>query len=219
MGIYQHTTMRRLLLPVLLCGALIAGCTIGAPAQAPVVTYDLGPVTMPAAGGKPSGKTVLVTPVAAPTWLDHTTMMYRLNHADPMRPRVYSGSYWKAAPAEMLTERIRVRLTRFANVVTETEGVGGDYSLRLDLEEFAQSFPQADTSHINIRVRATLIDTGRRTVLMQHTFEALEAAPPNAVGAVPVYARSAGRLLDEIAAWVEQALGAPRAAVTPKGKP
>ena len=218
MGINFQMNARRLLVPVIICSALLAGCTIGGTAQAPVVTYDLGPLTAPAASQKPSGKTLLISPVASPTWLDHTTMIYRLNHADPMRPRFYSGSYWKATPAEMLTERIRARLSRSAHVVTETEGVSGDYSLRLDLEEFAQSFPQADASHIDIRVRATLIDTERRTVLLQKTFEALEAAPPNAAGAVPVYAQSAGRMLDEIATWVEQALGA-RAAVTPKGKP
>lgn len=206
----KHTpSIARALLASAVVGlALLTGCSIGGNAQSPVVNYDLGPVNAPSAGSKPLGKTMLVTPVASPTWLDHTTMMYRLNQADPTRPRYYSASRWSGTPAEMLTERLRARLARSVHVVTETEGVSGDYSLRLDLEEFAQIFPQPDTSRVDIRVRATLIDTERRVVLMQKTFEALEAAPPNAPGAVPVYAQAAGRIIDEVAIWTEQAISA-----------
>ena len=187
----------------LVAGLLLAGCAAGPVTRDTPVAYDFGPqLEEPVA--KTVRASVLLSSVVAPGWLDTPAISYRLAYQDAARRQVYANSRWTTAPAALLTQRLRARLAAASEggVVSATDGARADFALRVELEEFTQVFDAADRSRGVVVVRASLINTTKRTLVAQKSFTfERAAADADAGGGVRALAAASGELVDAIVAW------------------
>ena len=185
---------------------MMAGCSLGPEKRDPPAVFDLGPQRSHAA--TPSiNATLLISPVSASPWLDSMSMMYRLAHRDAGRPEAYAQHRWVMSPALLLTERLRSRFAAATRGVVGTQdGAQADYSLRIELEDFSQSFDTADSSKVNVRLRASLINLTTRALHAQKSFSMERPAAPNAPGAAQSLAAASDAVVDELVAWAAQSL-------------
>lgn len=191
---------------VMVCG-LLGACTIGPQAVPAPASYDLGP---PRAHPQeaPVIRAALALPaVTPPAWLDNQGIVYRLNYQDAARPQAYANSRWSATPAQLLTQRVRSRFAAASTgVVTGEDGTRAEYVLRIELEDFSQSFDAVKQSRVAARARATLVNLGNRTLLAQRTFAVEREAAPDAAGAVKALGEAGDALIEELLAWTAQRL-------------
>ncbi len=191
---------------------LLTGCAIASHAQIPAAVYDFGlqsPTDVPAASaisGQPQPwVSLLIAEATAPAWLDSQAIQYRLAYHDPAQTHSYANSRWAAAPAALLTQRIRSRIAAVTNngVVNAGDGVRADYALRLELEEFTQVFDAVEQSRAVVRLRASLVERGTRRLLAQRSFSVEQAAPTaNATGAVRALTEAGDRLTGDLIDWL-----------------
>lgn len=148
---------------------------------------------------------LLLPGVNAPGWLDSSGIIYRLNYQDAARPQAYARSRWAASPAQLLTQRIRSRFAAAAvGVVTGSEGARADYALRVELEDFSQSFDAPDQSRVAVRARATLVDLASHALHAQRAFALERPATPDAAGAVGALGEASDALIEELLGWTAQ---------------
>ncbi|MEK7768668.1 MAG: ABC-type transport auxiliary lipoprotein family protein, partial [Pseudomonadota bacterium] len=148
---------------------------------------------------------LLVAEATAPAWLDSQAIQYRLAYHDPAQTHSYANSRWAAAPAALLTQRIRSRITAVTNsgVVSAGDGVRADYALRLELEEFSQVFDTVEQSRVVVRLRASLVERGTRRLLIQRNFSVEQVAPAaDATGAVHALTEAGDRLTGDLIDWL-----------------
>jgi cholesterol transport system auxiliary component len=195
--------------------ATLAACAaIRNPAS--VAIYDFGLQPFPAqpsrddAGGNKQLRTrQMVADAVAPVWLDNTAIHYRLAYDDPTRILAYRSSRWASPPAKLLTQRVRTRIAAINEqaVMNSGEGTRADYTLRLDLEEFAQVFDTPSRSTAIVRFRASLVDPATRYVISQRSFAVELSAPTaNATGAVNALTEASDQLIESLIGWLEQEL-------------
>ena len=186
---------------------LLGGCGIGPQVKELPASYDLGPQRA-YVQENPRIRAVLLLPgVSAPAWLDSSGIIYRLNYHDAARPRAYANSRWSASPAQLLTQRIRSRFAAAAlGVVTGGDGARADYALRVELEDFSQSFDAPNQSRAAVRARATLVDLASHALHAQRTFALERPARPDAAGAVTALAETSDALIEELLGWAAQNL-------------
>jgi cholesterol transport system auxiliary component len=189
---------------------LLAGCSIGPAPRDAVATYDFGPEqARPAGNPARIPGTLLVPNATAPAWLDSTALVYRLAYQDASRHQTYAATRWAAPPPQLFTQRLVARLTADSEggVVTAGDGVRADHALRVEVLDFTQVFDAADRSRASIRVRATLVDLQKRSVVAQRTFSAEPpAATANAEGGARALASGADAVVGEIIAWAATSL-------------
>ncbi|HKX53607.1 MAG TPA: ABC-type transport auxiliary lipoprotein family protein [Nitrosospira sp.] len=186
----------------------------------PVAVYDFGLQSFPmqlnaadARGNKQLRTSLLVADAVAPGWLDSTAIHYRLAYDDPTRFLAYRSSRWASTPAKLLTQRVRTRIAAVneQGVMNTGEGTRADYTLRLDLEEFAQVFDTPSRSNAIVRLRASLVDRATRYVISQRSFGVELAAPTaNAAGAVKALTEASDQLIESLIGWLEQELASER---------
>ena len=197
-----------------LCGAAImltvgafTGCSIGPKTEQPA-SYDLGvPRNHPASN--PGMAAIMVLPdISAPSWLSGNGIVYRLNYENASRPQAYAQSRWTASPSALLTQRVRSRFAAAANgIVTNPDGVRADYLLRVDLEDFSQSFDAPNSSRVALRARASLINLANRTLVAQRVFAVEHAAPtPDAPGAVQALSTASEEFVESLLNWTDERL-------------
>lgn len=187
----------------------LSACTLLNPERRePPSVFDLGPqpaYTNPAAAA--IAATLLIPTVNASPWLDNTGIQYRLVYQDASRPETYAQNRWAVAPALMLTEHLRARFAGASRgVVSAQDGARADYVLRIELEDFSQSFDSAKASSATVRLRASLIDLTTRALQSQRTFSAQRPAAPNAPGAVQALAAASDAVVEELLVWTTQTL-------------
>jgi cholesterol transport system auxiliary component len=186
---------------------LLSACTINAPARQAPALYDLGPPASSSHRERNIPGTLLIPTVGSAPWLDSTGIVYRLNYEDSNRLHAYNTSRWVTTPAMMLTEGLR---SRFAGpverVVGAVDGTRADHVLRVDLEDYTQSFDAPDHSTVTVRARATLVDSRTRTVVAQRTFTAARDAQPNAAGAADALAEGTTEVIENMLDWAAQNL-------------
>lgn len=191
------------------CAALTA-CSLGPKTEQPA-TYDLGvPHSRPVT---PPGITaiIFVPEITSPVWLSGPGIIYRLNYENAARPQPYALSRWSAAPALLLTERLRARLAAATTngVLAGLDGVQADYVLRVELEDFSQSFDAPNSSRVMLRARASLVSIPARKLVAQRTFPVEQPAPtPDAPGAVQALNGATEEFLDTVVRWTEERLKA-----------
>lgn len=204
-----QTTGRRnarpLMQDLIAAGALLLALSLGAcslaPAQNETASYDFGsaPSTPAAVRLAPS---LLVFDVAAPAWMDTAAIHYRLGYQDATRPRPYANSRWVMPPAALVTQRLRQRFASASSggVLVPADGLRAAYSLRIDIEEFAQVFDAPGSSRAVLRARASLL--GSRALVAQRTFS-LEraAATPDAAGGVRALIAASDDLVAQLLEW------------------
>lgn len=165
--------------------ALVLGaCTFGSTPRADSARYDLGTVE----GSRSGGARI---DVAAPVWLDTDAMEYRLAE-DPARRRAFAASRWVAPPAELLAGGLRRQV-----------GATGSCALKLQLDEFVQSFDSGGQSRAVVSLQAILL-SGQGRPIGHRTFYLEEAAGTDAKSAVTAYARLLRRLADGLNGWLDQ---------------
>ena len=192
-----------------LIALLFAGCAFGpVPKEAPAI-YDLGAPRVDAGTQARLRASLLVHPVAAAAWLETPAIIYRLNYQDAARQLAYANSRWAAAPALLITPRLRGRLAAVSDggVLAAADGARADYALRVELEDFSHVFDAAEASRAVVVARASLIDTAKRTLLAQRSFRVERAAESaNAAGGVRALAAASDEMNEAIVAWVATSL-------------
>jgi cholesterol transport system auxiliary component len=182
----------------------ISGCSLMGSKNPPKANFDFGPLPVAADGRYTSnypGVNIVVYEVAAPAWIDSSSMYYRLAYQNAASPMAYAQSEWLMSPAALLTQRLRDSLG--ASSFAEMRRVASDepavYALRSELFQFEQVFDQPGSSRGVIRVRATLEG---RAMWAQRTFVIEKPAPtPDAAGGVAALSQCADELADLINQW------------------
>lgn len=181
---------------------LFSGCALGPEKRDAPALFDFGPQRIAAAAVPTINATLLIPTVNASPWLDTPNIQYRLTYKDASRPDAYAQNRWAMSPALLLTERLRARFaTASRGVVTVQDGVIADYALRIELEDFSQSFDDAQTSKVIVRLRTSLISLNTRALHAQRTFSAERPAAPNASGAAQALAAASDAVVEELVTW------------------
>jgi cholesterol transport system auxiliary component len=178
------------------------GCSIGPEKRESPAVFDLGPQrAVPAAVARVNA-TLLIPVASATPMLDSLNIIYRLNYRDAGRPEAYLENRWAASPAVMLTDRLRARFASAARgVVSVQDGARTDYALRVELEDFSQSFDTPEASKVVVRLRASLVNQETRALHAQRTFAVERSAAPNAPGAAKALSEASDAVVDEVLQW------------------
>lgn len=192
---------------------MLAGCAAPRTQTTPAI-YDFGLQRLAASSTadkytQPRLSASLLVIAVSPVWLDNPAIQYRLAYQDLAQSYVYANNRWAAAPATLLTQRIKNRLAAVSNdgVVSANEGIPADYTLRLELEEFTQIFDTTDQSRAVVRLRASLIEPSNRRLLAQRSFNVEQAAPTaNAIGAVHALTDASDKLIGILIDWLSTEL-------------
>ncbi len=205
--------MRKLYI-LLIISLTSAGCTIVPQTRTPVSIYDFGihqdsNVHSIPAQQQELWSSLLISEAKSPIWLNSQAIQYRLAYLDPTQLYTYANSRWAAAPATLLTHHIRNSISAVTNdkVISTSDGTQTDFTLRLELEEFSQVFDTVDTSHVIIKLRASLVHRSSRSLRAQRNFKIEQAAPTaNAAGAVQALTKSGNQLTENLIAWLVEEL-------------
>ena len=172
---------------------LLAGCANGKISSAEVSYHDFRLATDPA----PLVATLRGLDVRAPSWLSSTNMSYRLSYVDGSRRQVYAESRWVATPAELLETGLRRRL--LMRVATET-----GCRLRIDLDEFIQTFDAPKQSRVLLEARLSLLPARSDVAIARQALSLSQpSATPDARGGVAAFAVAVQTLAHETAAWLD----------------
>jgi cholesterol transport system auxiliary component len=184
-----------------------SACSLVPEKREPPTVFDLGPQNTATAFAPVINATLLIPTVSASPWLDNTNIYYRLNYKDASRPEVYAQNHWTMSPALLFTERLRARFAAASRgVVTAQDGAKADYALRIELEDFSQSFDDAQRSKVSVRLRASLVDVTTRALHAQRSFIMEKPAAPNAPGAAQSLASASDAAIEALIAWAQQNL-------------
>ncbi len=216
----RPTGMRNVWLLCLGMAALVAGCATSSPPGA-LTRFDLGPPTMPVAAATAAGGAQtpgVATPasdvaatgaarlsplkvvVSAPSWLDTEMMYYRLPASEGDQARVFANSRWLASPARLFGDRLRSALSVDRPVLSAGDPSAAP-ALRVEIEEFAQYFDSASTSHGVVQIRATLFDGPK--LLAQTTLRAqAPAATADASGGARALATATDAVQTQLIQWL-----------------
>ena len=197
---------------MLLATAVAAGCALG-PQRQQSDSYDLGPPRAQAAAAPSIPATLLVPDIGAPSWLDGNGIVFRLSYVNNARPQAYANSRWVAPPAALLTQRLRSRLAAGAGgIVTGADGARAEYALRVDLEDFSQSFSSESASQVALRARASLVRLADRALVAQRVFAVERTAPTaDARGAVVALGEASDETVERLVEWAGGQIKTPRA--------
>lgn len=180
--------------------------------------YDLGPLRAEPIGNETAGTAAGTTagaPVAAPrlpalsvaevnapAWLDSPLMFFRLNYANDQQPRAYANSRWTMAPTQLFGQRLKSRLAQAGGIVLPaTDGAANVPLLRVEADDFTQTFDSPAHSSAQIALRATVFNA--RTMTAQKTFVKQVAAPSaDAAGGARALAEASDALIADMIAWL-----------------
>ena len=172
--------------------------------------YDLDASAPHADAGPRLNATIAVAPIQAPSWLSTTALIYRLDYETPANRSAYARSEWAAPPSELLTQRLRERLSAANDGFTldrlpkATDG----YQLRVTLENFIQTLQSPHESRCLVTLNATLVRRGDQ-VIGQRTFRTSSVAPSaDARGAVAGLIDATDSNFAEIVTWLRMTLTA-----------
>jgi len=189
-------------------GALLVLLSCGCTAERAVpVRYDLNESELRVRSDSRLDATIAISLVRAPSWLRTTALIYRLDYEPPANPRAYAHSQWAAPPNELLSLRLRERVSADNHGFTVErlpEGTDG-YRLEVTLEDFTQIFPFPDRSQCIVTLNALLVHGDQ--MLAQKTFQAEQPAPTaDAAGAVEGLMRASDSDIEDILAWLRSTL-------------
>lgn len=179
--------------------ALVAGCAskIDAPTQ-----YDLGLLPPAAATAAPSLPAVSLADVNAPAWLDNNMIYFRLAYANQLQPRPYAGSRWTMPPAQLFQQRLKSRLAQAGGTVLAMSDAALNIPLlRIDMDDFTQTFDTPSHSLATLQVRASLFNG--RTLLAQKSFSRQAQTPSaDAAGAASAFVAANDGVIDDLMGWL-----------------
>lgn len=169
------------------------GCTGLVTTPTAFTMYDLG--DLPADTGRAPGIAPASVEVRAPSWLSTAAMQYRLDYVTPASREAFAESRWAGHPSEMLQRLVSTRLA------AGMPGAGRCH-LRIELDEFVQSFASTELSQTELIARVTLITPRDDVALARQTFVVrVDASSANARGGVAAHRDGARLFGDQISAW------------------
>lgn len=181
-------------------GVLLLGACASNPSLSAAALYDFGPP--PAQVAALSLPPISLAEISAPAWLDSPVIAYRLAYANPQQPRAYAGSRWNMTPAQLLEQRLKARIGAAGGIVTTATNSALNLPLlRIELDDFSQSFEAPAASSVQVRTRATVF-AGRLLVAQKIFARQLPAAEPNAAGGAEALAKASDLLLDDLLQWL-----------------
>jgi cholesterol transport system auxiliary component len=149
-------------------------------------------------------RTLLVAPTATATFYDTQRIVFA---QDAGTRAFYQLAAWTERPGKrfdaLLLERLLAR-NAFAGIAATTSGTRGDLVLSASiLDIYHDNARQPGVARIRITVE--LADRGGRAPLARRTLEQeAPLATENAAAAVAAFDVALGRVLDELAPWVER---------------
>ena len=190
---FSRRRFARAVWPGALFSVLLTGCAMGPKPQAATGVWDFGP---PAAGAARLRLPALAAvEVVAPRWIDSVSAHYRLGYANPAQPMVYVQTRWVMPPPILIDVRLKERLVAGGAVLG-----GSGPTLKIEIDEFAQTFDTEKSSRGILRARATL--GSGRDVLRQRQFVIEEAAATaDGPGGAAALGRAADRLIESVLVW------------------
>ncbi|MEX8192298.1 ABC-type transport auxiliary lipoprotein family protein [Comamonas guangdongensis] len=144
-----------------------------------------------------------------------TAMFYRLGYADGQQLLAYQNARWSLPPAQMLEQRLRIRLGAVRPILSGRDNVSmapadkrAVAMLRVDVDEFSQVFDSAQSSRAVVRLSASLIgrtDGGvGNSLLGQQVFIAqAPAASADAAGGARAMALAVDEAVDQLSRWLQ----------------
>lgn len=157
--------------------------------------YDLGPVT-----SRPGSEPAIVpgiVEVKAPTWLASNAMQYRLDYRSPASREAFAENRWVGHPAEMLQRLVGASFSDGA--VTS-----GSCRLRIELDEFIQSFDSAERSDTELRARVSLVAPRDELTLATRGFVVkTRATSADAPGGVVAHREGTQQFITAVTDWLE----------------
>jgi cholesterol transport system auxiliary component len=192
------------LLLAMACAALLAGCASGGKGAASNTLYDFGSSVNPVVpnGAAVAMPAVVVTDVTGNAAFDSERMFYRLNYSDPLQARSYANSRWSSTPLQMLTQRLKARVSQAGvKVLSATDASNGVPLLRIDLDDFTHTFDSATSSYGQVVLRASLFQG--RTLIDQRTFNhKVNASSADAAGGARALAQATDALSADMIGWL-----------------
>jgi cholesterol transport system auxiliary component len=188
-----------------LCGALLVACCLaGCNAlglQAPQTAfYDFGliePARLPPAAAPARIE------VTAPSWLNGSSIQYRLAWKQPERRRAYAESRWAAQPADMLAVSLG-RALRVGNGGNSVGQMGARCRLKVEIDELIQVFDTEQRNHVELVVRVELLPPRGELPLAGREFRQREAGiTADAEGGVKAARAAVLGLAGDIAGWLD----------------
>ena len=175
---------------------MVAGCGVGPKPKEAAGAYDFG---LPATAKPVALKSLNHATVAAPNWMDSTSLHYRLAYANAARPAAYAQTRWVSTPAHLVEARLKERAVAGGVLLG-----GAGPSLRIEIDEFSQVFDAEKSSRAVVRARASL--AGAREVTAQKAFLIeMPAATPDGPGGAAALGQAANALVDDVLAWAAAA--------------
>lgn len=196
--------MKRWALVALACA--LTGCVSSGPreVQRYYVLEDSKASTAKAEPARAS--TLLLAPTTASSFYDTQGIAY--SRAPGMRA-YYQYHSWTEQPGRRIGELLAARLERsgaFRAVASVTSAVRGELVLSTRLAELYHDAASAPGS-ARVSLTAELTDPARRVLVARHSFSAsAPAASYDAPGAVQAFNQALAALLDEVAAWIDDAV-------------
>ncbi|SFB29943.1 cholesterol transport system auxiliary component [Collimonas sp. OK607] len=189
-------------LSTLVAIALVAGCAskVDAPTQ-----FDLGLLpatatsTSTAATALPA---ISLADVNAPAWLDNNMMYFRLAYANQQQPRPYANSRWTMPPAQLFQQRLKTRVAQAGGTVLAMSDAALNIPvLRIDLDDYTQTFDTPSHSLATLQIRASLFNG--RVLLAQKSFSRQMATPSaDAAGAASAFVAANDGVIDDLMSWL-----------------
>ncbi len=175
---------------------LMASCGGGAKSVSAIANYDLG--VQPEGDRAANLAYVKTIDVFSAGWLETPAMQYRLTYAARQKRQSFAESRWVAPPAELLGHSLRRHLLAGQS--------SGACRIRVDLDEFIQSFDSSSESRAVLEARVQLLAPGSGTIIDRRTFSlSRPAASPDAASGV---AAMSG-VIDEFAGQLHEWLNRP----------
>lgn len=181
---------------------VVTGCTVINRPE-PVTLFDLGPARMkqlPA--GLPALPPISIAQVNVPTWLDSTMMFYRLGYANEQQLRPYAQARWTMAPAQLLLQHLKARITQAGGIaLATTDGAMNVPVLRLETDDFTQHFDAPGQSSGQVGLRASVFKG--RVLVAQRSFNRQAPAPTaDAAGGARALAAASDAAINDLMAWL-----------------
>jgi cholesterol transport system auxiliary component len=168
--------------------------------QAQFRISDTGAAPAPAA--RNNGRDLIIAPQPAASVDDSFALTY--SRVAGQRA-AYQFATWSERPStrlsQLLVERLAARRA-FNSVALAGRGVGGTLQLNLSVNDFYHDASSSAVARVD--VSAELIDRATRQLIARQNFSAsAPVAQANSAGAAAALSDASGRVLAELAAWVE----------------
>ncbi len=197
----------RILMP-LFFSFLLAACYAGGKrgSDMAMAIYDLG--LHGEQSGNTGAKTSMALEVRAPLWFDSLGISYRLAYAEPARLREYGRARWAGPPSQLIQRRLMRDLGRIPAGQGKTACL-----LRLEIDEFSQTFDTADRSRAVMKGAAQWMNRSRSMLWEQAIHIEVTAVSPDAKGGVAALTAAVEQLTAAIETWEQEPAAATRLAV------